>query len=82
MTKPNSAPISDTLPELEKPCLPCRGHGGSPGYPVCRHCAGAGTIPTEFGERVWAFVQRRLLSPPTTAALLALIARRLDTSQK
>lgn len=55
---------SPRLPNLEEPCPYCNGRSrfteNSGRRVTCTACDGAGTIPTEFGERVWAFVSRRL----------------------
>ena len=43
------------LPVLELKCEACEGKGGhfdSEGWNYCPHCAGAGNIPTEAGEKI------------------------------
>jgi len=64
-------PIADgtgELPELERLCEACDGKGKIESHRVgnaiqmggqCNSCRGAGSIATEDGKRLWAFMERR-----------------------
>jgi hypothetical protein len=58
---------SQSFPPLEERCSNCRGTGQMSsrrfenGYGPCSDCQGQGTIPTEFGLAVQAFVEKSFM---------------------
>lgn len=64
------------FPELETPCNYCRGRGGEyiegrGDWHQCGMCNGAGTVPTELGERILSLMRnnfRPMLAHATNGA--------------